>query len=95
MRTTYLFIFIVLLTFNALAQEIYMSTGNNTTSYDYKSSNESDENLEFRSGSGTNFEVGYLHSFNNYKLLYSIGFVYNEFSTEASGAGSNYSWKTR
>ena len=95
MRTTYLFIFIVLLTFNALAQEIYMSTGNNITSYDYKSSNESDENLEFRSGSGTNFEVGYLHSFNNYKLLYSIGFIYNEFSAEASGAGSNYSWKTR
>ena len=72
-----------------------MSSGNNITNYDYRSSNESDENLEFRSGSGTNFEVGYLHSFNNYKLLYSIGFVYNEFSAEASGAGSNYSWKTR
>ena len=95
MRTTYLFIFIVLLTFNALAQEIYMSSGNNITGYDYKSSNESDENLKFRSRSGTNFEVGYLHSFNNYKLLYSIGFVYNEFNDKASSFGSSYSWKTR
>ena len=70
MRTTYLFIFIVLLTFNALAQEIYMSSGNNITSYDYKSSNGSDENLDFRSGSGNYFEVGYVHGLINYKLLY-------------------------
>jgi len=95
LREVYLFLFIVLSGFSIKAQEIYVSSGNNITSYDYVSSNGSDENLEFRSDSGTNFEVGYLHSFNNYKLLYSIGFIYNEFSAEASGAGSNYSWKTR
>ena len=95
MRTTYLFIFIVLLTFNALAQEIYMSSGNNITSYDYKSSNGSDENLDFRSGSGNYFEVGYVHGLINYKLLYSIGFIYNEYNSKASNYATNYSWKTK
>lgn len=95
MRTTYLFIFIVLLTFNALAQEIYMSSGNNITSYDYKSSNGSDENLDFRSGSGNYFEVGYVHGLINYKLLYSIGFIYNEYNSKASNYSTNYSWKTK
>ena len=95
MREVYLFLFIVLSAFSIKAHEIYVSSGNNITSYDYVSSNGSDENLEFRSDSGTNFEVGYLHSFNNYKLLYSIGIVYNEFNAKASSFGSSYSWKTR
>ena len=65
MRGVYLFLLIVLSAFSTKAQEIYVSSGNNITSYDYVSSNGSDENLEFRSDSGTNFEVGYIHSFNN------------------------------
>ena len=78
------------------AQELYVNLGSNITSYDYDSANESDKNLEFRSGSGKNLEVGYLmHRFNKYKTLYSIGFVYNEFNAEASGYGINYSWKTK
>jgi hypothetical protein len=72
-----------------------MSSGNNITSYDYKSSNGSDENLDFRSGSGNYFEVGYVHGLINYKLLYSIGFIYNEYNSKASNYSTNYSWKTK
>ena len=31
----------------------------------------------------------------SYKLLYAIGFVYNEFNAEASSFSSSYLWKTR
>jgi hypothetical protein len=95
LRVSYLFIFIVFFTFNMTAQELYVSLGRNITSFDYKSANGSDKNLEFRSGSGNNLEVGYLYGFNKYKTLYSIGFVYNEFNAEASSYGINYSWKTK
>ncbi|WP_392349054.1 hypothetical protein [uncultured Polaribacter sp.] len=96
MRVNYFFIFIVFLTFNITAQELYVSLGRNITSFDYKSTNGSDKNLEFRSGYGNNFEAGFLtHRFNKYKILYSIGFVYNEFNAEASSNGINYSWETK
>ena len=58
MREVYLFLFIVLSAFSIKAQEIYVSSGNNITSYDYVSSNGSDENLEFRSDSGTPLFIG-------------------------------------
>jgi hypothetical protein len=96
LRVSYLFIFTFFFTFNVKAQRLYVSFGSNITSYDYDSANGSDKNLEFRSKSGNNFEVGYLlHRFNDYKTNYSIGFVYNEFNAEASGYGINYSWKTK
>ena len=95
MRSIYLFIFIVFLTYNAKAQEIYISSGKNTTNFDYKSSNGTDANLNFRSGTGNYFEVGYVHGLINYKLLYSIGFTYNEYNSKASNYATNYSWETK
>ena len=95
MRSIYLFIFIVFFTYNAKAQEIYISSGKNTTNFDYQSSNGTDENLNFRSGTGNYFEVGYAHGLINYKLLYSIGFTYNEYNSKASNLSTNYSWKTK
>ena len=95
MRNIYLFIFIVFLTYNAKAQEIYISSGTNTTNFDYQSSNGTHENLNFRSGTGNYFEVGYVYGLINYKLLYAVGFVYNEYNFKASNYATNYSWKTK
>jgi hypothetical protein len=95
LRVGYFFIFIVFFTFNIKAQEIYISSGKNTTNFDYKSSNGTDKNLNFRSGTGNYFEVGYVHGLINYKLLYSIGFTYNEYNSKASNYSTNYSWKTK
>ena len=95
MKSIYLFIFIIFLTQNAKAQEIYINSGKNTTNFDYQSSNGTDENLNFRNGTGNYFEVGYVHGLINYKLLYSVGLIYNEYNSKASNYSTNYSWKTK
>ena len=95
MRNLYLLLFLILISTHIRAQEIYFSSGKNTTNFDYKSSNGTHENLNFRSGTGNYFEVGYVHGLINYKLLYSIGFTYNEYNSKASNYSTNYSWKTK
>ena len=72
MKNLYLFLFLIFISFHVKAQEIYFSSGKNNTSFDYQSSDGSDENLNFRSGSGNYFEVGYIHGLINYKLLWKI-----------------------
>jgi hypothetical protein len=95
LRVSHLFIFTVFFTFNMKAQEIYISSGKNTTNFDYKSSNGTHENLNFRGGTGNYFEVGYVRSLINYKVLYAIGLTYNEYNSKASNYSTNYSWKTK
>ena len=95
MKNLYLFLFLIFISTHIRAQEIYFSSGKNTTNFDYNSSNGTHENLNFRSGTGNYFEVGYVHGLINYKLLYSIGFTYNEYNSKASNYSTNYSWKTK
>ena len=95
MKNLYLLLFLIFISTHIRAQEIYFSSGKNTTNFDYKSSNGTHENLNFRSGTGNYFEVGYVHGLINYKLLYSIGFTYNEYNSKASNYSINYSWKTK
>ena len=95
MKNLYLFLFLIFISTHIRAQEIYFSSGKNTTNFDYNSSNGTHENLNFRSGTGNYFEVGYVHGLINYKLLYSIGSTYNEYNSKASNYSTNYSWKTK
>ena len=95
MKNLYFFLFLIFVSTNIRAQEIYFSSGINTTNFDYQSSNGTDENLNFISGTGNYFEVGYVHGLINYKLLYAIGFTYNEYNSKASNYATNYSWKTK
>jgi hypothetical protein len=94
-KNLYFFLFLIFVSTNIRAQEIYFSSGINTTNFDYQSSNGTDENLNFISGTGNYFEVGYVHGLINYKLLYAIGFTYNEYNSKASNDATNYSWKTK
>jgi len=95
MKNLYFFLLLIFVSTNIRAQEIYFSSGINTTNFDYQSSNGTDENLNFISGTGNYFEVGYVHGLINYKLLYAIGFTYNEYNSKASNDATNYSWKTK
>ena len=95
MKNLYFFLLLIFVSTNIRAQEIYFSSGINTTNFDYQSSNGTDENLNFISGTGNYFEVGYVHGLINYKLLYAIGFTYNEYNSKASNDTANYSWKTK
>ena len=47
MKNLYLFLLLIFISTNIRAQEIYFSSGINTTNFDYKSSNGTDENLNF------------------------------------------------
>ena len=95
MKNLYFFLLLIFVSTNIRAQEIYFSSGINTTNFDYQSSNGTDENLNFISGTGNYFEVGYVHGLINYKLLYAIGFTYNEYNSKASNDTASYSWKTK
>lgn len=86
---------LLFLIFNAHAQDLYISTGKNSTSFDYKSTNGSDENLDFRSGLGDNLEIGYTSTLKNDRYIYAIGLAYNEFNAQASIYATNYSWETK
>lgn len=95
MKINHLILILFLYSYLSNAQELYVALGKNITNFDYKSSNESDQNLNFRSGSGNNFEVGYVSSLRNSRFRYSVGLAYNEFNAEASNYSRNYSWKTK
>lgn len=95
MRKNYLLIFLILSIFHTNAQEFYLTSGINLTSYDYTSSNESHKNLDFTSGIGNSTEVGYKHRFEGNRFIYSVGMAYNEFNAKASNYATYYSWKTR
>ena len=95
MKISHIILILIFYYSSSKAQELYVAAGKNITSFDYKSSNGSDKNLNFRSGSGNNFEIGYVANFRNSRSLYSVGLVYNEFNAKASNYSTNYSWKTK
>jgi hypothetical protein len=90
-----LFLILSCISFNLKAQELYISSGKNSTSLDFKSTNGTAENLDFRKGLGSNLEMGYKYNFKNDLFVYAIGLSYNEFNAEASNYATNYTWETK
>jgi hypothetical protein len=77
------------------AQELYITSGKNNTSLDFKSTNNTAENLDFRKGLGSNLELGYSYNFKNNLFIYAIGLSYNELNAAASNYATNYTWETK
>ena len=74
------------------AQEVYLSTGKNFTTYKYATSNgQSNQNL--RSGSGSSYELGYIHPVDN-KFSYSVALTIDQLNAEGANGTSNYQWNT-
>jgi hypothetical protein len=78
---------------NIQAQEIYMQTGKNFTSYNFKSDNETSSDLQ--SGSSNFYEIGYIMPLDNKNLKYAIGLCLNEYDAIGGDATNYYSWKTQ
>lgn len=95
MKKQLLFLILSCISFNLKAQELYISSGKNSTSLDFKSTNGTAENLDFRKGLGSNLELGYKYNFKNDLFVYAIGLSYNEFNAEASNYATNYTWETK
>lgn len=75
------------------SQEIYLQTGKNFTSYNYKSDTSLSPNLQ--AGSGNFYEIGYIMSLNNEKLKYAVGLGLNEYNAIVGNAINSYSWNTQ
>jgi hypothetical protein len=101
--TKKLLLFICFCTFQFIsAQEIYLYTGKNFTSYHYKNAiGESSTILDKKNKShfeeGHYYEIGYVHHFKNTKITYIGGLTLNEFNTKyfISNTSSLYTWKTK
>lgn len=78
---------------SGVAQEIIFKTGKNFTSYDFKNS-QNQSAVDYRTGSGDFYEIGYSRPIKDSKLEYIISVVYNQFNAEASKGATSYSWMT-
>ena len=74
------------------SQEIYLQTGKNFTSYNYKSDVATTPDLQ--AGSGNFYEIGYLTPLTE-KLNYAVGLGLNEYNAIGGNAANSYSWNTQ
>lgn len=79
------------------SQELFITTGKNFTTYNYKNSlGISNPNL--RGGEGSFYQLGMdfnlSKSVDSDKLKYGISLVYNQFNAVGSTSVDSYSWKT-
>lgn len=81
-----------LVAFSLSAQQIFIKTGVNNTSYDFKAPGSSAINL--RAASGNFYEVGFQNSFRDSKLSFLASITINQFNANASNGATSYSWRT-
>ena len=79
---------------NLYAQDIFIGTAKNFTSYDYAVSDLSVSTPDYRSVSGSFYEIGYSPNDSDKNLSYLVSLTYNEFNAAASKDLSSYSWNT-
>lgn len=79
------------------AQELFLSTGKNYTTYHYKNSL-GVTNSNIRSGEGSFYQLGMDFKLSKTsdpdKLTYAVSLVYNQFNAIGGTSTDNYSWKT-
>jgi hypothetical protein len=79
------------------AQELFLSTGKNFTTYNYKNSL-GVANTNIRSGEGAAYQLGMDFKLSKTaesdKLTYAVSVVYNQFNAVGGSSTANYSWKT-
>ncbi len=79
------------------AQELFLSTGKNYTTYNYKNS-QGVTNSNLRSGEGSFYQLGMdfklSKTADSDKLTYAVSVVYNQFNAVGGTTTDNYSWKT-
>lgn len=79
------------------AQELFLSTGKNFTTYNYKNS-QGVTNSNLRSGEGSFYQLGMdfklSKTADSDKLTYAVSVVYNQFNAVGGTTTDNYSWKT-
>lgn len=90
-KNTFLILMILGLS-NLYAQDLFIKTGKNNTSYDFTSPNNNNE-ISYRNNTGDFYEIGYQFNLKNPKFSYSVSLTYNQFNAAAFYANNSYSWK--
>jgi hypothetical protein len=79
------------------AQELFLSTGKNFTTYNYKNS-QGVTNTNIRSAEGAAYQLGMdfklSKTADSDKLTYAVSVVYNQFNAIGGTSTDNYLWKT-
>lgn len=82
-----------ILSFNWIAaQEFFLATGKNLTSYDYSFS-AGGATFNLKSKTGSNYELGYKHLVNA-KTSYISSITFNQFNSYSTNEVQSYSWNT-
>lgn len=74
------------------SQELFLLSGKNLTSYDYKTSS-GVTNLVLKSKTGSNYELGYEYVFNE-KISYITSITLNQFNSLSTNEAKSYTWNT-
>jgi hypothetical protein len=92
MRSKLFVIFSVLCFQFGFSQEIYLKTGKNFTSYDYKNSM-GKTNSDIKSSSGSTYELGYEYELND-KISYLGSLTWNQYNAKGANRVDRYEWNT-
>lgn len=94
MRKKLLFFLTLLFISNSFAQELYLLTGNNFTTYKFNTNGESMA-TRLQSGAGSTFEIGYAIPIRNKDFLYSFAVTLNSHNALAGNGANTYEWNTK
>lgn len=92
MRLKLYAIFSVLCFQFGFSQEIFLNTGKNFTSYDYKNST-GKTNSDIKSSSGSTYELGYEYELND-KISYLGSLTWNQYNAKGANRVDRYEWNT-
>lgn len=87
-----MFIFNVL--WNLNAQQVYLLTGSNFSSFKYTNAT-NPLSTELKSGTGSTLELGFSKQLSSEQLQYCVGLNLNEYNALAGSQVTNYRWNTK
>ena len=92
MKKRILFSLILFMFISAQSQELFLSTGRNFTTYDYKN-DDGETNPNIKGSSASFYELGYVFSINE-KVALAASLTLNGFDATGGDYVNNYSWST-
>lgn len=93
MKKTFMILLFVCMVYSIQAQEVYLYSGKNFTTYDFKNSS-GNSNPNLKNGTGAFYEVGYNKKIKQNRLSYSLAIALNEYNNSGVNTVSNYQWNT-
>jgi hypothetical protein len=91
MRKIVLFVFFSTHLLSSNAQNAYLLTGSNFSTYHFNSP----MTTPLESGTGNFYEIGYCLKLKPKNLFYNVGINVNEYSAYAHSTANNYEWNTK